>query len=98
MVEDLKIALTRQARALGFDCIGVTDPDAIGNAGQHFREFLEAGSHGDMDWLAANPERRMHPRALWPGVRSIIMLGFNYGPDEDPLLALQKRTRGTISA
>jgi epoxyqueuosine reductase len=95
---ELKRALAREAEALGFDCIGVTDPDAIGEAGHRFREFLESGAHGDMDWLAANPERRMHPRALWPGVRSIVMLGFNYGPDEDPLLALQKRTRGTISA
>ena len=89
--------LAREAKALGFDCIGVTDPDAIGDAGLRFREFLETGSHGDMDWLAASPERRMHPRALWPGVRSIVMLGFNYGPDEDPLRALQKRTSGTIS-
>ncbi len=94
----MKTALAREAKALGFDCIGVTDPDAIGNAGLRFREFLEAGSHGDMDWLAANPERRMHPRALWPGVRSIVMLGFNYGPDEDPLRLLEKRTSGAISA
>jgi epoxyqueuosine reductase len=96
--DKVKTALAREAAALGFDCIGVTSPDAIGKAGIHFREFLEAGSHGDMDWLAQNPERRMHPRVLWPGVRSIVMLGFNYGPDEDPLLALAKRTRGTISA
>jgi epoxyqueuosine reductase len=75
----------------------VTDPDAIGEAGIRFREFLESGAHGEMDWLAASPERRMHPRALWPGVRSIIMLGFNYGPEGDPMFALQKRTRGTIS-
>jgi epoxyqueuosine reductase len=95
---ELKTALARQAKALGFDCIGVSDPDAIDHAGLRFREFLESGAHGDMDWLAANPERRMHPRALWPAVRSIVMLGFNYGPDEDPLLALEKRTRGTISA
>jgi epoxyqueuosine reductase len=95
---EIKTALAREAAALGFDCIGVTSPDAIGKAGIHFREFLEAGSHGDMDWLAQNLEQRMHPRALWPGVRSIVMLGFNYGPDEDPLLALAKRTRGTISA
>ncbi|MEZ5819522.1 MAG: tRNA epoxyqueuosine(34) reductase QueG [Xanthobacteraceae bacterium] len=94
---EVKAALARQAAALGFDGIGVTDPDAIGEAGLRFREFLEAGNHGDMDWLAARPERRMHPRALWPGVRSIVMLGFNYGPDEDPLLVLQKRTRGAIS-
>jgi epoxyqueuosine reductase len=69
-----------EARALGFDCIGVTDPDAIAQAGRYFREFLEAGAHGDMDWLAANPERRADPRVLWPGVRSVIMLGVNYGP------------------
>jgi epoxyqueuosine reductase len=35
---------------------------------------------------------------LWPGVRSIIMLGFNYGPDENPLALLERRTRGAISA
>ena len=50
-----------------------------------------------MDWLAAHPERRADPRVLWPGVRSVIMLGVNYGPDEDPLAILQQRTRGAIS-
>ena len=94
---DLKAALTREALALGFDSIGVTDPEAIGVAGKHFREFLEAGAHGDMDWLAANPERRMDPRVLWPGVRSVIMLGVNYGPDENPLALLERRDRGAIS-
>ncbi len=86
-----------EARALGFDCVGVTDPDAIAQAAQHFRAFLDAGAHGDMDWLAAQPERRMDPRVLWPGVRSVIMLGVNYGPDENPLAILQQRTRGAIS-
>jgi epoxyqueuosine reductase QueG len=40
----------------------------------------------------------MDPRVLWPGVRSIIMLGVNYGPAENPLALLAKRTRGAISA
>ena len=44
-----------------------------------------------------SPERRMDPRVLWPGVRSVIMLGVNYGPDENPLAILQQRTRGAIS-
>jgi epoxyqueuosine reductase len=87
----------REAETLGFDCIGVTDPDAIGEAASYFREFLDAGAHGDMDWLAAQPERRMDPRVLWPGVRSIIMLGVNYGPTEDPLALLAQRARGAIS-
>ena len=94
---DLKRALANEAKSLGFDCIGVTAPDATGKAGEYFRAFLEAGGHGDMDWLAANPERRMDPRVLWPGVRSIVMLGVNYGPDENPLDILKARARGAIS-
>jgi epoxyqueuosine reductase len=93
----LKDALAHEARALGFDCIGVTKPDAIAEASRHFREFLDSSAHGEMDWLAANPERRADPRVLWPGVRSIIMLGVNYGPDEDPLEILKARACGAIS-
>jgi epoxyqueuosine reductase len=94
---DLKVALATEARALGFDCIGVADPDAIGNAGEHFQAFIDAGGHGDMDWLAARPERRADPRVLWPEVRSVIMLGVNYGPDANPLAILAQGTRGAIS-
>jgi epoxyqueuosine reductase len=94
---DLKAALARQARALGFDCLGVTGPDGIEDAGRFLHAFLELGAHGDMDWLAARPERRADPRLLWPDVRSIIMLGVNYGPDENPLAVLEQRTRGAIS-
>src|SRR5947199_1097306 len=97
MVENLKAAFIGQARAFGFDCAGVTGPDAIADAAKHFHSFLDAGAHGDMDWLAANPERRTDPRVLWAGVRSVIMLGVNYGPDENPLAILQQRTRGAIS-
>jgi epoxyqueuosine reductase len=94
---DLKAALASEARALGFDCVGVTDPGAITDVAKHFRAFLDAGAHGDMDWLATHPERRADPRVLWAGVRSVIMLGVNYGPDENPLVILGQRTRGAIS-
>jgi epoxyqueuosine reductase len=97
MRDDLKDALALQARTLGFDCMGITGPDTIAVAGRYFLEFLETGAYGDMDWLAARPERRTDPRTLWPGVRSIIMLGVNYGPDENPLAILKQRMHGAIS-
>ncbi|MCK1699410.1 tRNA epoxyqueuosine(34) reductase QueG [Bradyrhizobium sp. 144] len=94
---ELKTALANEARALGFDCIGITEPGTIESAGKHFLEFIASGGHGDMDWLAAQPERRVDPRGLWQDVRSVIMLGVNYGPDQDPLAILQRRTRAAIS-
>ena len=93
----LKQKLAYEALALGFDCIGVADPAAIVDAAKYFHSFLESGAHGDMDWLAASPERRADPRVLWPDARSVIMLGVNYGPDENPLAILEQRTRGAIS-
>ena len=50
-----------------------------------------------MAWMAETSERRASPRALWPQVKTIVMLGVNYGPAEDPLAALKARDRGAIS-
>jgi len=77
--------------------MGIARPDAIPHAPERLRQFLDSGAHGDMEWMAANAERRGDPRALWPEVRSVVMLGFNYGPDGDPLAILKDRARGGIS-
>src|SRR5258708_18460339 len=50
-----------------------------------------------MDWMAAGAERRGDPRILWPQVRSVVMLGVNYGPDHDPTVILATPERGAIS-
>ena len=50
-----------------------------------------------MGWMAETAERRSAPKALWPEVRSVIMLGMNYGPEEDPLATLDRRDAGAIS-
>ncbi len=50
-----------------------------------------------MDWLETTSDRRGDPRAMWPAVRSVIMLGLNYGPAGDPLATLAKPDRGNIS-
>ena len=93
----LKVALSERARDLGFDAVGVTRPDAVPEAKERLERFLADGAHGDMTWMETTAERRGSPRALWPEVRSVIMLGMNYGPDHDPLAILRERRRGAIS-
>jgi epoxyqueuosine reductase len=75
----------------------VTTPDAIPKAEGRLKAWLEEGHHGSMAWMTPAPERRADPRALWPEVRSIVVVGMNYGPDFDPLASLGLPDRGTIS-
>jgi epoxyqueuosine reductase len=93
----LKTALTEHARARGFDAVGVTRPDSVPQAKARLERFLADGAHGDMVWMAASAECRSSPLAMWPQVRSVIMLGMNYGPDDDPLAILARRDRAAIS-
>jgi epoxyqueuosine reductase len=51
-----------------------------------------------MLWMASTEERRASPRALWPEVRSVVVLAMNYGPPEDPLALLDRPERATIAA
>ncbi len=102
MSADLKSLLVEEARLAGFDAVRVTSVDAaaakIGQAGAWLEAFLVDGRHGDMDWMAAHGERRRDPRVLWPEVRSIVMLGLNYGPADNPIATDVAAARAVISA
>jgi epoxyqueuosine reductase len=92
-----KVRLIADARSEGFDVLRVTSPDAIPRAPDRLAEALADGHHGSMAWLAETAARRADPRVLWPDVRSILMLGFNYGPDSDPRALQAQKDRGAIS-
>jgi epoxyqueuosine reductase len=73
----------------------VAHPDAAAAARPRLAQFLADGAHGGMAWM--EDARRGDPYALWPEVRSIIMLGLNYGPEHDPLAVLKLPDRAAIS-
>ncbi|WP_425290240.1 tRNA epoxyqueuosine(34) reductase QueG [Arsenicitalea aurantiaca] len=89
--------LRSRAMALGFTALGVTRADARPDLPGRLDAALAAGWHGDMAWMEETALRRGHPNALWPEARSILMLGFNYGPQSDPLADLARRSTGNIS-
>ena len=89
--------IREEAARLGFDACGFARVDAPWPAAARLAEFVAAGRHGSMDWIERTAERRAHPRAMWADARSAILLGLNYGPDRDPLAALQDRSSAAIS-
>jgi epoxyqueuosine reductase len=86
-----------RALALGFDAVGFCRAELGAEARTRLAEFLAAGQHGDMGWLARRTEQRSHPQSLWPAARSVIALGLSYAPQVDPLAILALADRGSIS-
>jgi len=97
MTADVKAAIRAQALALGFDAVGFAAAEVSDQARQNLATYLANGYHGDMGWLADTAARRGDPHVLWPEVRSVTVLGLNYGPREDPLRRLDLRDRGNLS-
>ena len=94
---DLRGLLEREARRAGFDLVAVCGADGQPLAASRLADFVEAGFHGSMEWMAETAARRGSPKTLWPDVRSVIVLAMNYGPAHDPLEVLAKPSRAAIS-
>jgi epoxyqueuosine reductase len=95
--EDLKERLTAQALEEGFSKLGICAPDAVPEAAGRLGEWLAAGHHGQMGWMAERSGWRGSAAALWPEARSVVMLAEVYTPEADPLAVLDRRDRGAVS-
>jgi len=81
----------------GFDVVGFADANITDTSGERLAKFIEHGAHGDMDWLASRVTERQHPTHLWSDVKTVISVGVNYGPADDPMAVLDKPSNGAIS-
>ncbi|MCC6172297.1 MAG: tRNA epoxyqueuosine(34) reductase QueG, partial [Gammaproteobacteria bacterium] len=69
------------ARALGFTALGVADVElAVDEA--RLEAWLEAGMHGEMDYMQRHGRRRSRPAELIPGTLRVISVGMDYRPAE----------------
>ena len=89
--------LKQQAKLLGFDICRVTAAADIAGAEENLAAFVGAGYHGTMAWIETTARRRGTPGQLWPQARSVVVVGANYGPQDDPLTITRRRDRGAIS-
>src|SRR5512135_316202 len=75
--------LAQQIRAwgveLGFQHIGIADAD-LSHAEPRLIEWLRAGFHGEMDYMAKHGVKRARPGELVPGTVRVIAARMNYLP------------------
>ncbi len=95
--EGIAVSLRAQARAEGFAAMGIARPDAVPGLPVRLAAWLAQGRHGQMAWMADRAAWRADPLALWPEVRSVVMLAEVYTPATDPLEVLGQRDRAAVS-
>ena len=95
--DSLPSALRREARALGFERLGIAPARLPAEAGRGLDAYLEAGHHGSMAWMAETRARRRDPQALWPEARSVLALAISYRPEGSPLASLERPLDATLS-
>ena len=66
-------------KALGFQEVGITDTD-LSTEEARLLTWLDAGFHGEMDYMAKHGVRRSRPAELVPGTVRIITARLNYSP------------------
>ncbi|WP_456103155.1 tRNA epoxyqueuosine(34) reductase QueG [Prevotella sp.] len=69
------------AHDIGFFACGIAKAAPVDeNIAQKYRKWLDNGEEASMAYMANYLEKRLDPRLLVPGVRSIVSLALNYAP------------------
>lgn len=96
-METLLSDLRKDVQEYGFDAMAICPASLPEQIAKNLEIFLGNKQHGTMAWMEETAARRADPQTLWPDAKSVIMLAMNYGPDENPLPQLQRKSEGTIS-
>ena len=74
---DARTQVVALARELGFDLCRFARAEMPGHAAE-FRDWLDRGDAGEMNYLARDSERRCDPREILPDAKTVIVLALNY--------------------
>jgi epoxyqueuosine reductase len=75
---DRSQSISRRARAIGFDMVGIVPAERLASEGDRLLAWLARGYHAEMGWMARDPEKRVDPRKIFPQARSVVVVALNY--------------------
>jgi epoxyqueuosine reductase len=74
--------IKQAALSVGFDACGIARAEALTEDAAFLKQWLDEGKNGEMNYLARNFEKRIDPRELVPGCKSVVVVLLNYFPAE----------------
>ncbi len=67
---------------LGFSHCGISRADFLAEEAPRLEQWLKAGMHGEMSYMERNFDKRLDPRKLVEGSKTVVSLLLNYFPSE----------------
>lgn len=78
---ELASSIKDWGRELGFQQVGISGL-SLGEHEQHLQRWLDAGHHGEMDYMAAHGSKRWRPEELVPGTLRVVSVRMDYLPGD----------------
>jgi epoxyqueuosine reductase len=77
------LLIKAEARRLGFDYVGVSKAEFLEEEAPRLENWLNQNMHGQMGYMQNYFDKRLDPRLLVPGARSVISMLLNYYPSAE---------------
>ncbi len=74
--------IKNKAKELGFDYCGISRADFLEEEAPRLENWLKNKYHGEMKWMENHFDKRLDPRKLVEGSKSVISFLLNYFPEE----------------
>ncbi len=71
-----------EAKRLGFDYVGISKADFLEEEAPRLESWLNKNMHGQMSYMQNHFDKRLDPRILVPGAKSVVSLLLNYYPSQ----------------
>jgi len=79
---EARAAIVKQiAQRLGFMACGISKATFLEEEAPRLEKWLMQNHHGEMGYMARNFDKRLDPRKLVPGAKSVVSLLYNYYPN-----------------
>jgi epoxyqueuosine reductase len=82
LVSQRTTIVKQEAAALGFDYCGIAEANFLTEEANQLEHWLNQNHHGKMAYMANHFDKRLDPRLLVPGAKSVISLMINYYPEK----------------
>ena len=83
MNSKLSREIKAEALRLGFSACGIAKAEPVdAEAAKAFQSWIQRGGHATMQYMENYEDKRLDPRMLMPGVKSIISVALNYAPSQ----------------